>query len=146
MQILFAISIVSFLVFALAGVAIIRHIRMGHKHEMSASRPQPDFSQHLFRATENRDVRLPQEVRFQSVKEIAANKTWNAPSKLVEIPPAPGQISLGKRKGPQSARPETGERLDWAYFNKDYGDLSDPYESRPVRAKSGAKSTLNRRF
>jgi len=144
MQILFAISIVIFLILTLTGIVIARRIRAGHRRG-KASAHQSDFSEHLLRAVENQDARLLQSVRLQSVKEIAANKTWNAPSKLVEIPPAAGNASFGMRKGPLSAHPLVGERLEWAYFNKDYGDLTDPHPSRPVRARSGVKSTSNRR-
>jgi len=28
------------------------------------------------------------------------------------------------------------ERLDWAYFNKDLGDLTDPYQTPRIRANS----------
>lgn len=147
MQILFAISMVSFLVLALAGTAIVRHVRTSHRRSKSASfQLHQPFSQHLFSAAQARDLGLPQEVRHQSIKEIAANKTWNSPSTLVEIAPADGQLTMiGRRKSPQSANPTTEERLDWEYFNKDYGDLSDPYQSRRVRARSGAKPTSTRR-
>lgn len=88
---------------------------------------------------------MPLMVRHQSIQEITANKTWNTPSKLVEIAPAADGALFGKRKGPHSARPVAEERLDWAYFNKDYGDLTDPYQSRRVRVRSGAKSISNGR-
>lgn len=147
MQILFAISMVSFLVLALAGVAIVRHVRASHRRSKATSlQPQQPFSQHLFSAAQARDLGLPQAVRHQSVKEIAANKIWNSPSALVEIAPADGQLTMiGRRKSPQSAHPATEQRLDWEYFNKDYGDLSDPYQTRRVRARSGAKPTSTRR-
>lgn len=97
-------------------------------------------------AVKARDLGLPQAVRQQSIKEITANKAWNSPSSLVEIPPVDGQLAMiGRRKSPQSEHHVAEERLDWAYFNKDYGDLSDPYPSRPFRARSGAKSTSIRR-
>jgi hypothetical protein len=147
MQILFAIAMVSFLVVVVAALAIVRHVRAGHRRSRAeAAQPHQSFSQHLFSAANVRETRLPQSVRQQSVKEITANKTWNSPSKLVEIPPVDGQLTMiGKRKSPQSAGPTTDERLDWAYFNKDYGDLSDPYPSRPIRARSGAKRVSTRR-
>ncbi len=84
-------------------------------------------------------------VRHQSIQEITANKTWNTPSKLVEIAPAGDGSMIGVRKGPRPARPVNDERLDWAYFNKDYGDLTDPYPSRRIRVRSDAKSTSNGR-
>lgn len=148
MQILFAIAMVSFLVVVVAALVIVRHVRAGHRRGKAAVAAQShqNFSQHLFNAATVHETRVPLSVRQQSVKEITANKTWNSPSNLVEIPPVDGQLTMiGRRKSPQSAEPTTDERLDWAYFNKDYGDLSDPYPSRPIRARSGAKRISTRR-
>lgn len=52
MQILFAISIVSFLVLLWAAVAITRRIRASHKAERSSTTSQTEFSQYLFAAAE----------------------------------------------------------------------------------------------
>jgi len=45
---------------------------------------------------------------------------------------APEQTSAAEavesRKPPVSSNPSKIERLDWAHFNKDLGDLSDPYQ------------------
>jgi hypothetical protein len=145
MQILFAISILSFLVLVAAGVAITRHVRQSHRRARMSAQAPSEFSEHLFRAAADRDAGLPSMVRHQSVKEIAAHKTWNTPSKLVEIAPTGEGPLFGKRKAPRPARPAAEERLDWAYFNKDYGDLTDPYQSRRIRVRPGAKSTTNGR-
>jgi hypothetical protein len=51
-----------------------------------------------------------------------------------------------KRKGPQASHRGTSERIDWAYFNKDLGDLTDPYETRRIRANSGNKATAPKRY
>ncbi len=145
MQILFAISIFSFLVFVAAGIAIVRHIRRTHRSARGPVLQHREFSEHLFRAVEDRDRELPLMVRHQSIQEIAANKTWNTPSKLVEIAPSGDGSMSGKRKDPRPARPVADERLDWAYFNKDSGDLTDPYQSRRLRVRSDVKSTSNGR-
>jgi len=145
MQILFAISIFSFLVLMAAGIAIVRHVRRTHRSARGPVVIHREFSEHLFRAVEDHDHGLPLMVRHQSIQEIAANKTWNTPSKLVEIAPTANGPMFGKRKAPRPARPATDERLDWAYFNKDYGDLTDPYQSRRIRVRSDAKSTSNGR-
>jgi hypothetical protein len=53
MRILFAISILSFLVLVWAAVAITRRIRASHKRESSSTPPQPEFSQYLFSAVKD---------------------------------------------------------------------------------------------
>lgn len=52
MKILFAISILSFLVLLWAAIAITRRIRASHRLERSSASTQPEFSQYLFAATE----------------------------------------------------------------------------------------------
>lgn len=146
MQILFAISIFSFLVLIVAGVAIVQHIREGYKGNAIPSDSRHDFSYHFLRAVDDADLQPPQMYRQQSVHEIAAKKLWNSPSAVVEISPSGEPRSLpGRRKAPQTERSGVEGRLDWAYFNKDYGDLRDPYQSRRFRVRPGAKSTSNRR-
>jgi hypothetical protein len=82
------------------------------------------------------------------VQTITAKKSWNTPSQTVEIHPAPeANPTLGARKSPQPAHAVTAgsERVDWAYFNKDFGDLTDPYTSRP-RKISGVRAAASKRF
>lgn len=52
MRILFAISILSFLVLLWAAVAITRRIRASHKLKASSTSTQPEFSQYLSAAAE----------------------------------------------------------------------------------------------
>jgi hypothetical protein len=146
MQILFAISIFSFLVLVIAGIAIVRHIRESHTKVKNSPGMQHDFSQHFLHAVSDPALQAPQMYRQQSVQEITAKKLRDAHSKLVEISPTGERRPVfERRKPPQATRPGVEERLDWAYFNKDYGDLRDPYPSRRFRARPDAKSTSNRR-
>jgi hypothetical protein len=55
MRILFAISILSFLVLVWAAVAITRRIRASHKRESSSAPPQPEFIEYLFSAAKDAD-------------------------------------------------------------------------------------------
>jgi hypothetical protein len=57
----------------------------------------------------------------------------------------PQTIFVERRKGPQSVRPAGNEhRADWALYNKDLGDLTDPY-TQPLRsATASGSSSLNR--
>jgi hypothetical protein len=52
MQILFAISILCFLVLLWAAVAMTRRIRASHRLERSSTQSQPDFSQYLLAAAQ----------------------------------------------------------------------------------------------
>jgi hypothetical protein len=55
-------------------------------------------------------------------------------------------IFVERRKAPQSVRPAGIEhRADWALYNKDLGDLTDPYTQQPLRsATASGSSSLNR--
>ena len=150
MQILFAISIICFVALVWAGIAIARHIAAGHKDGLTTKQSHGDFAHHLFAATENRETRRPRAVHPQTVQDVAARKGWNSTPPSVEIHPSNDQsdapIVQGRRKSPQTSHPSGTERLDWAYFNKDAGDLTDPYQTRRFRANSGAGTTSPKRY
>jgi len=138
-QIIFAISIACFLALIGAAVAIVRHVRVSHRQRSRPAPPRPSFTDHLHAAAEYGTIRSPRLVPHQTVKGITAKKNWNAPSLAMEIHPA--EIS-GKRKSPQSAHAApvaSSERVDWAYFNKDFGDLTDPYPSRRTAWAASSK-------
>jgi hypothetical protein len=154
MQLLFAISIICFLALVWAVVTIARHIAAGHKAR-TAAQSQGDFAHHLFAATENREERRPRAVPPQTVRDVAARKSWNTAPASIEIQPANEESATssvqerpvqGRRKAPQTSHHGAAERLDWAYFNKDAGDLTDPYQTRPSRANSGARTTSPNRY
>jgi hypothetical protein len=150
MQILFAISIICFVALVWAGIAIARHIAAGHKDGLTTKQSHGDFAHHLFAATENRETRRPRAVHPQTVQDVAARKGWNSAPASVEIHPSNDQsdapIVQGRRKSPQTSHPSGPERLDWAYFNKDAGDLTDPYQTRRFGGNSGARTTSPKRY
>ncbi len=150
MQILFAISIVCFVALVWAGMAIARHIAAGHKGGRTTKQSHGDFAHHLFVATENRETRRPRAVHPQTVQDIAARKGWNSVPASVEIHPTNEQSATpsvqGRRKSPKTSHHGDTERLDWAYFNKDAGDLTDPYQTRRFRANSGARVTSQKHY
>jgi hypothetical protein len=141
--ILFAISIFSFLALIGAAAAIVHHVRSKHAMSRSPAPPRPSFGEHLHAAAEYGTVHSPRLVPHQTVQGITAKKSWNIPSQTVEIHPDAEHISVfGRRKSPQSVQAAaTGsERADWTHFNKDFGDLTDPYTSRrPARAASSRR-------
>jgi hypothetical protein len=147
--VLFIISVVCFFALIGAAVAMIRHVRTGNRQERSAAPPQPEFKQHLQSAVKYGSIRDLRQVHHQRVESITARKEWNAPSQTVEIhPSAEDQIASGRRKKPQAAsvgrRQVSSDRVDWTHFNKDYGDLTDPHPSRPVRAASDRAASRSR--
>jgi hypothetical protein len=142
--ILFAISIACFLALIGAAVAIVRHVRRSNRLSRTPAPPRPSFGEHLHAATEYGFTRSPRAVPHQTVQGITAKKNWNTPSKAVEIHPDSGQSpAFGRRKSPQSVQAaalSSAERADWTHFNKDFGDLTDPYTSRrPSRAASSRR-------
>jgi hypothetical protein len=152
MQILFAISILCSAALVWAGVAIARHIHKGRATHTSTSVAPSDFAQHLFRAAaissddEGERFHIHRTVPHQTLQEITAKKRWNQPPESVTVHPSPelrADLNLnaaeplkGKRKSPQASHQGGVERLDWAYFNKDMGDLTDPYQTPRIRANS----------
>jgi len=147
---LFAISVASFVALIGVVVAIVRHIRSGHRRVQSAAPPEPTFVQHLYAASEYGSVRSPRQIRHQTVEAVTARKTWTAPSQTVEIDPGVEDAEVaGKRKAPQIASTQRAEfaanRMDSSYFNKNYGGLRAPHSSRPPRVASDRTAVPGRR-
>ncbi|WP_035350380.1 hypothetical protein [Edaphobacter aggregans] len=149
-QILFAISVVCLLALIGAGAAIVRHVRATHRQSRTPAPLAPSFTEHLHAAAAYGTLRSPRVAPHQSLQGITAKKSWNAPSQSVEIhPTAEHGFARGRRKSPMSAHAGlkgSSDRVDRAYFNKDFGDLTDPSPSRPVRAVSGRRPPSTKRF
>jgi hypothetical protein len=148
MQILFAISVLCFFALVWAGFGIVRHIRANHKSRRTSDALHPDFSQHLFAAVQSEEMHAPPPFRQQTLREIIAGKSWNQPPASVTVRPAQDRPDAeqmdGKRKAAQAVHHAASERIDWAYFNSDAGDLSDPYPRGRIRANY--KTTSPRRY
>jgi len=71
-----------------------------------------------------RHIRAVNRSKFESRTEV--------PPSLAEVPVANPPVE-GKKAAQR-------DRLDWAYFNQDLGDLSDPYQSRA--SSSGVRPAL----
>lgn len=152
MQILFAISVLCFLGILWAAIALARHIRSSRLRD-DPDVSQPDFKHHLFSASEGlstHDAMSRRNPIHQSVRDITANKQWTLPPQPVRMrrPPTqrdePVRIPL-TRKSPQPARYGPMELLDSAYFNKDMGDLTDPYQPHRLRANDRSQAGPTRR-
>jgi hypothetical protein len=154
MQILFAISVLCFVGILLAAIALARHIRSSRLRRESDLSIVPDFKQHLFSASEGSAthgaITRPNPIH-QSVSDITANKQWTLPPQPIRMrrPPSPPdqpvRIPPTGRKSPQPARYGPMELLDSAYFNKDMGDLTDPYQPPRLRANDRNQSGPTKR-
>jgi hypothetical protein len=141
-QILFIISALCFFGILWAAIALARHIRSSGMKNLSDV-TQPDFKHHLFSATEtfhSISTRIPSTPIQQSVHDISANKQWTLSPRPIQVrrsaiqPVHPVRTTPPARKSPQPARYGPMELLDSAYFNKDMGDLTDPYQPPRLRA------------
>lgn len=147
MQILFAISVLCFLGILWAAIALARHIRSSRLRD-APDVSQPDFKHHLFSASESPGTITRPNPIHQSVQDITANKQWTLPPQPARMrrPPTqrdePARIA---RKSPQPARYGPMELLDSAYFNKDMGDLTDPYQPPRLRANDRSQPGPTRR-
>jgi hypothetical protein len=170
MRLLFAISLVSFCALFWAVLAAARHLRA--KRERRVRPLQQGRLTEIFETGEFREPRslrlvqnLVQDVvkpRPQQLEESPSASSLRedvhapqpsaqpvAPRPMIlksAAPVRPAQtIFVERRKGPQSVRPAAVERrADWALYNKDLGDLTDPY-TQPLRsATASGSSSLNR--
>ena len=72
--------------------------------------------------------------------------------RLSATAPSPPEAGLNSHDSSEILRPAqhssstSRERLDWAYFNKDSGDLNDPaIRSRPLRSVKPSSTPLKHR-
>jgi hypothetical protein len=157
MQILFVISVLCFFGILWAAIALARHIkssRLPDSSDISTVPSQPDFKQHLFSAPETLStpdaVTRPNSIH-QSVHDITANKHWTLPPQPIRMRrfpvqrDEPARIAPTTRKSPQTARYGPMELLDSAYFNKDMGDLTDPYQPPRIRANDRSQPRQTKR-
>jgi len=161
MYILFAISAVCFFALLLAAVAIARHVRFSRGAAGVPPHSQREFAEHLVAAASDQNSRVLRAAPQQTVKDVLAKKSWNQrrPEVVMIRPDPEAQLAYERRaveslagrietsrKPPQSAHQRGWKRLDRAYFSKDLGDLTDPYQTPRLRANSSDKSTSPERF
>jgi hypothetical protein len=152
MQILFAIALLCFVWILWTAIAFARHVKARHNLTEALSEIKPDrHGHHVTPATSPSTLSIAPapENRFslhQSVRDITANKQWAFPPRSIRMERLPIQrvparkASSPPRKQPQPARHGPLELLDPAYFNRDMGDLTDPYQPQPpARANSRRK-------
>lgn len=131
--------------------SIVPHIDAYHVSKPTAweQRP-PKVKQELIAATQV-DVRIRQSEVHQSARDISANKSWTMPAKPLSSrlltreqvfqSRITGAQTETSRKPPQPLRRGLVHRLDPAYFNKDAGDLTDPYELPRTGTNAVSKRT-----
>ncbi len=114
----------------------------------------PEFKQELITASKI-EVRVWQREVHQSVQEISANKSWTMPPRplkprlltreqVFQSIMTGGQTETNS-KPPQASRRGLMQRLEKAYFNKDAGDLTDPYELPRTGTNAGSERTKRNR-
>jgi hypothetical protein len=173
MRLLFAISLACFCALFWAVLAVARHLRNRREPSSKprAQRPMMEiFESGDFRAPRSsrlvrnlvQDVAQPRSQNLQEAftepnslsprEEEPNSQPCDAaalPRPILFQPAAPVRpqqtIFVERRKGPQSVRPAGIERrADWALYNKDLGDLTDPY-TQPLRAATAAGSSSRNR-
>ena len=154
MRILLATSALCLIVLILAGVAVVRDLRSSRKRFRRSPAPSTSFADHLVSAAERRNQTPIRSVPAQTLRQVMANKSWNRPPESMTVRPNPQLPDLERQdaydrpasetaathKAPRSSHRPFAERLDWAYFNKDLGDLTDPYQTSPLRTSSSKKA------
>jgi hypothetical protein len=166
MRLLFAISLVSFGALFWAVLAAARHLRAIRERRVKLlqhGRLTEIFETGEFRDPRSlrlvqnlvQDVVKPRPQQYEATPSASSLRVDDlrpqpvAPQPKILKPVAPVRaaqtIFIERRKGPQSVRPAAVERrADWALYNKDLGDLTDPY-TQPLRsATASGSSSLNR--
>jgi hypothetical protein len=159
MHVLFAISVLALVALLWASAAIVRHVRRSRsrrrrllansaessthvplERSQDANPPSIDFSKvspfrsSAFDFPEPTASPAPPAPVSASLADLAARLASDPPAEALRNSSPRHQLaSLLAPLPPQSARP------DWAYFNKDMGDLSDP---QSPRRKRGVKSVV----
>ena len=127
MRILFAISMLSFFTLLVAVLALLKKVLLSRRllnsdfSQLWASDPYRLIANPV---QPNLDARLQPQ---QMVKQLGPQKIpdWRF---MIRPGDESHPSSKSTRKGPQPTHFATPERSDWTYFNKDLGDLSDPYK------------------
>jgi hypothetical protein len=145
METLFLISALCFLAVLWAAIALARHIKRAAQREAirdlhlpaQPAAPITEFRQHMEATADPITPRLRHFGLHQTAQEISANKSWDLPIKISSFSRRSSrpldQPRTPARKPPQPARHGPMALLDPAYFSKDAGDLSDPYQ--PPRSR-----------
>lgn len=155
MRILFAISLVAFVALLWASISAAQHIRRARRRRnlaqvfdpavinsnapVSESWPAPAAAPPVASAAlqqTSAEPRFPLSSQRIRTGESSATQPIATP---VQPPPAPDQSNTPTATSP-SVPPSTVSppqpRPDWAYFNKDMGDLSDPTPSPRFKDRS----------
>jgi hypothetical protein len=142
MGVLFAISVLCLCAVIWVSVSIARIALASRRRPLS--RLADGFTEVFF-------TDKMQQIRGHSDGVRQAPAALHPPSGSAAAPPVPPPAPVAAplfehaalRKGPQPAIAGATYRADWDYFNKDLGDLTDPYENIP-RSRSEARSGARR--
>jgi hypothetical protein len=150
MRLLFAISTLSFCALLAVVLAAARHIRASRAKGKTPLAQGP--IQEIFEAGEFRTPRSLHLVQ-NVVQNVAQPRTQQQTPQLGSIPFDPHDESrkrlaqavlVNRRKAPQSVRPALGRSADWALYNRNLDELTDP-STQPLRSATATRgSSLNR--
>ena len=172
MRTLFAISMLCFFSLLAAVLALVRKVVQSQRllarrglEPRETGRTRTHLQPHLFEDTDSPPYgqsslqhSITGRVAFseltlrpapeQSVQDLAPGKSpdWRFMVHSGDEPLRDGNSTIdpARPKGPQATHFGTHERSDWAYFNKDLGDLSDPYEPPRFTGTSNPRPGTNR--
>ena len=154
MRILFAISVVAFVALLWAFFSTAQHIRRARRRRKLAAsarlaaetRTSTDAAVPLSPPPQERpataapDETLAGRYPLSSHRNIRFIESSTAQPVAPPPPPRPDPLKpSGMGLSRPATSPLTGDRQDWAYFNKDMGDLSDPRPSRHYKDRSRSR-------
>ena len=134
MRILFAISVIAFVALLWASFSIARYIRRARRRRKLASGAIYKTAHPSASTTTPAQAPAPPPFPLRSQRDADRG---SEPSGTVPPPPRPEPANAPARSfSPAAQEPASPGRQDWAYFNKDMGDLSDPMPSRRYKDRS----------
>ena len=139
MGILYAISILAFAALLWAALSVARHIRHSHSTDETVVPPTPPpapGNRPFLDPRSSTPQKPTRPFEFFDPREFQSYPTQHrpVPQPVVEELQTHDLPIHGVRRQPRPA-PATpvSDRIDWAYFNKDLGDLNDPEPSNRLR-------------
>ncbi len=149
MRTLFTISLLCLCALLWAAISIARHIRTTKRRRRGDPRPPSPFNEVLFEGKQQqiRDhaaVAASQTIQVTPPKPQAP-RSYPSAQAAARLAQAPLPIRITEAEAPAAKKApqpvvfsREHQRLDWDYFNKDLGDLSDPYQPKS-EAKDGTR-------
>ncbi len=137
-DILFIISIASFVVLLGAAFAILYHIRSSHRDRRPTPPPEPSFTEHLYAAAEYGTPRSSRLVSHQTIQSVTARKDSASGSESAGDPNSSRRSNLPRIV---HRSPESSESHGQAHISPAHGAAP-----RPLRVVGGTRAASSQRF